>query len=299
MVGHALKNLAILLLIAPSVSLSTSKTTDSASSTTGALLSAGGLGVQKKASVGSDLSVAGNFISASPTVSTTSLTGAIRTAGGLGVQLNANIGANFGVGGATALGGNTLVTGTLGVSAAVSITGNIVSSATTASTGSSVGAITTAGGLGVQLAAHFGSTANFGGVVTATSYVESSDANYKREIQTVSNALEKIQQVRGVNYFFRNVDFPDEGFPTVLQSGFIAQEVEEVMPEAVSTDSKTGMKKMSYKSVTPYLLEAVKEQQRQIQEQQRQIQELQAHVRQLLVLAGSSSGGGGGGSASV
>jgi hypothetical protein len=95
--------------------------------------------------------------------------------------------------------------------------------------------------------------------------------------------------VRGVNYFFRTDDFPTHGFPANLQSGFIAQEVEELIPEAVSTDSASGMKRMSYKSVTPYLVEAMKEQQEQIeeqgeklQEQQQQIQELQRQMQSLL-----------------
>jgi chromosome segregation ATPase len=84
--------------------------------------------------------------------------------------------------------------------------------------------------------------------------------------------------VRGVNYFFRTDDFPTHGFPANLQSGFIAQEVEELIPEAVSTDSTSGMKRMSYKSVTPYLVEAVKEQQERIEGQQERIGELEGEL---------------------
>ena len=84
-----------------------------------------------------------------------------------------------------------------------------------------------------------------------------------------------------VNYFFRVEDYPDEGFPTDLQAGFLAQEVEKVIPEAV-VNGRAGMKQMSYKSVTPYLLEAVKEQQLVIEEMQKQIHELQSQVKGLL-----------------
>jgi hypothetical protein len=87
--------------------------------------------------------------------------------------------------------------------------------------------------------------------------------------------------VRGVNYFFRADDFPTHGFPANLQSGFIAQEVEELIPEAISTDSTSGMKRMSYKSVTPYLVEAMKEQQEQIKEQGKKLQEQQQLIEEL------------------
>jgi hypothetical protein len=215
--------------------------------------------------------------------------GAIITAGGLGVALNANVGGALGVKGNTAITGTLGVGGNADITGTVDITGAITHTATTASSTSTTGAIITEGGLGVKLNANVGGTLGVGGVVTATSYVESSDRNYKRSIESITNALEKIQQIRGVNYFFRTADFPDEGFPSDLQSGFIAQEVEGVISEAVSTDGETGMKRMNYKSITPYLVQAVKEQQETIEKQgvmmekqQRQIEELQAQMKQLV-----------------
>ena len=47
--------------------------------------------------------------------------------------------------------------------------------------------------------------------------------------------------------------------------GFIAQEVEKIIPELVKTDSE-GMKSVDYISVIPVLVEALKNQQKQIDE---------------------------------
>jgi hypothetical protein len=49
------------------------------------------------------------------------------------------------------------------------------------------------------------------------------------------------------------------------QIGFIAQDVEEVLPELVSTSEK-GMKGLSYGQLTAVLVKAIQEQQKQIEE---------------------------------
>jgi|GEM_PF-2854172 len=46
--------------------------------------------------------------------------------------------------------------------------------------------------------------------------------------------------------------------------GFIAQEVKEIVPEAVEYDDETGLYSMSYTALIPILVEAIKEQQKQI-----------------------------------
>ncbi len=51
----------------------------------------------------------------------------------------------------------------------------------------------------------------------------------------------------------------------IEQIGFIAQEVEEVLPELVST-SERGMKGLSYGQMTAVLVKAMQEQQKQIEE---------------------------------
>ncbi len=58
-----------------------------------------------------------------------------------------------------------------------------------------------------------------------------------------------------------------------MQVGFIAQEVEKVFPELVSTVDSSNVKLMSYIGMIPYLLEAIKAQQVQIEDLKAQIGE--------------------------
>ena len=53
-------------------------------------------------------------------------------------------------------------------------------------------------------------------------------------------------------------EFKNHNFPGGKQVGFIAQEVEKVLPEVVSTDSE-GYKSVSYDKFSAVLVEAVKE----------------------------------------
>ena len=57
--------------------------------------------------------------------------------------------------------------------------------------------------------------------------------------------------------------------------GFIAQEVVQVLPEVVQTENNTeGYKSVQYDKVVALLVEAIKEQQKQIIELQQQVQAL-------------------------
>ncbi len=63
------------------------------------------------------------------------------------------------------------------------------------------------------------------------------------------------------------------GFTDAVQIGFIAQEVEKVFPELVVT-GKDGYKAVDYSKITPVLLEAIKDQQKQIDELNRKLEKL-------------------------
>ena len=62
--------------------------------------------------------------------------------------------------------------------------------------------------------------------------------------------------------------------------GLIAQEVEEVLPELVDTDTD-GFKSVAYANVVAVLIEAVKEQQKQIANQQEQITRLASELEEI------------------
>ncbi len=118
-----------------------------------------------------------------------------------------------------------------------------------------------------------------GGSVSAAGFITTSDERCKENIQTVSSALEKVTQLRGVNFNWREdvaAEFEDMNADE-LQLGLVAQEVEEVVPEVVFT-SIGGYKGVSYQSLTGLLVEAIKEQR---QEYQSQIDALRTEVEGL------------------
>jgi len=88
---------------------------------------------------------------------------------------------------------------------------------------------------------------------TATDFNSTSDIKLKTNVTTISNSIEKINQLNGVSFNWKNNNKPS--------IGVIAQNVEEVFPELVS-DSET--KTVNYNGLIGVLIEAVKEQQKQI-----------------------------------
>jgi hypothetical protein len=100
-----------------------------------------------------------------------------------------------------------------------------------------------------------------GGTVTANS-----DIKLKANIKTISDALNKVLSLRGVEY--DRVDMNNEH-----QIGVIAQEIESVIPEVV-VENSNGIKSVAYGNITAVLIEAIKEQQQTINMLRNEIEEL-------------------------
>ncbi len=111
----------------------------------------------------------------------------------------------------------------------------------------------------------------------ATSFVASSDKRFKKNILTVENALEKVLQLRGVNYYWRNNEFLTRGFDDKLELGLIAQEVEAVIPEIVS-EIGNGYKGVEYQKLVALLIEAIKDQQAIIENQNSEMAEMKSKL---------------------
>lgn len=101
------------------------------------------------------------------------------------------------------------------------------------------------------------------GNVIATAYLYTSDMRFKTNILTVTNSLDKISKLRGVTFDWKTQEFPERNFPQETTYGFIAQEVEEVVPELVKT-SEDGYKSVHYANLTSLLVEGIKELQKKI-----------------------------------
>lgn len=104
-----------------------------------------------------------------------------------------------------------------------------------------------------------------------------SDARMKTKIAGIPDALNRVMQLRGVNYMWKD----SLGFDDALHIGFLAQEVEKILPEVVLRDAKTGVLSMQYAPVTALIVEAVKEQQRQIEGQKRHIESQDEKIARL------------------
>ena len=103
-------------------------------------------------------------------------------------------------------------------------------------------------------------TLTSGGNLTCTGNVTAySDIRLKKAIQPIENAVEKVQQIRGVT--FERTDAEEENVGK-RHAGVIAQEVEKVLPEVVT--DLDGTKTVAYGNLVGLLIEAIKDQQKQI-----------------------------------
>jgi len=97
----------------------------------------------------------------------------------------------------------------------------------------------------------------FGGTVNAANFNTTSDATLKTNVETLTGSLDAVKSLRGVSF-----DWIENGNSEV---GVIAQEVEAVLPDVVSTNDQ-GIKSVKYGNMVALLIEAMKEQQAQIDE---------------------------------
>lgn len=87
------------------------------------------------------------------------------------------------------------------------------------------------------------------GTAYATTFLHTSDRRLKTDISPIATAAQLTTKLRGVHFKWKK-----DGVPAY---GVIAQEVEAVMPDAVTTNSD-GTKAVDYDQLIPVLIEAVK-----------------------------------------
>ncbi len=94
-----------------------------------------------------------------------------------------------------------------------------------------------------------------------------SDSNGKTNIKPLSNCLNDVRKLQGVSYNWKNNAVNPKltkTTPDQLQYGLIAQDVEKVVPDLVTTIDSSKGKLLTYSGLIPILIEAIKEQQLQI-----------------------------------
>jgi hypothetical protein len=86
----------------------------------------------------------------------------------------------------------------------------------------------------------------------------SSDRRFKTDIQPLGQVLPRLAQLQPMHFNWRAAEFPGRHFGTQRSVGLIAQDVEGVFPELVSTDA-TGYKMVNYSELPYLMLQGIRE----------------------------------------
>lgn len=112
------------------------------------------------------------------------------------------------------------------------------------------------------------------GAAYATSWSTPSDERLKEGFEPVQDALDKVERLNGYYYRYRR-DFVSA--PKGRKLGVIAQQVREVVPEAVNA-APNGFLSIDYGNFAPLLIEAVKQQQSEIKTLEATVNELKKRL---------------------
>lgn len=104
-----------------------------------------------------------------------------------------------------------------------------------------------------------------------------SDIRLKKNIESLQNCVDDLSRLSAIRFDWRREEFPERGFPAGRQTGLIAQEVQQVMPEAVQKNAD-GYLSVDYSRLVPLLVGSLKEQQNQIESLQTTIQQQQQDI---------------------
>ena len=122
---------------------------------------------------------------------------------------------------------------------------------------------------------------------------ETSDERLKKNVKVIPNALSSVEQMQGVFYNWKTpMELEKESIDTTLspntdrvEVGFIAQELEKIVPELVDTDNE-GYKSVQYSKVVALLTEAIKDLKTELdneraanEQQQELIESLEARLK--------------------
>jgi len=236
----------------------------------------------------------------------------------------------YGTGGETGLYGHGSSTGVYGSSGYVGVQGEGDSWGCigSAASGGVYGSSSSSGGYGGDFYSAVGTgiraitgrsdkkwAGHFDGSIYTSGNFQASDKNLKKNIQDFGNAIDLINRLKPKIFEFRNDDkFKSLNLPGGLHYGFIAQELEQVLPNVVQEidvspvegiDPVTGkldktirpqntpkkemnVKAANYTEIIPLLVKAIQEEQDEIKELKQTINKLQARLLNTSAHSGNS-----------
>lgn len=118
----------------------------------------------------------------------------------------------------------------------------------------------------------------------ADAWTTYSSARWKTNIQPIANALDKVQQLRGVTF-----DWKANGKHDL---GVVAEEVAAVVPEIVGFEQSGKAQSVDYGRLTALLLEAIKEQQNEIRELKVEMESLSGQKKDMPVTMATRANSG-------
>lgn len=127
---------------------------------------------------------------------------------------------------------------------------------TRASTSTTTGAIVISGGMGISGEIYCGND------ITAWA---ASDSRLKENVTKINGSLDKISKINGYTYNWNATALELYPSRTEQDVGVIAQEIQEVIPEAV-VERDNGYLAVQYDKIIPLLIECIKELKSEIQE---------------------------------
>ena len=133
---------------------------------------------------------------------------------------------------------------------------------------------------------------HFTNLTVHTLFTNLSDRSIKENIRPISSALDAVMALQGKQYDLKRdyvLGLGPIGDDKTRQLekarkdkyGFIAQEVEEVLPSLVHLDEDSQLKSVEYTAVIPVLTEAIKEQQAMIEAQNELILKMEKRIEAL------------------
>ena len=104
-----------------------------------------------------------------------------------------------------------------------------------------------------------------GNIVANGNVTAGSDIALKTEIETIKNGLDKVKELTGITFRYKDQE--------TRSTGLIAQDVEKVLPEAVG-ESSTGFKTLAYGNLVGLLVEAIKDMDKKLEDLAAKVEKL-------------------------